>query len=1425
MNPRTSKGKPLATVPAAAFLCVKPTIDPSLKLKNWTIVEDSSSVSISPQNFMAPFGSLSLNMTDQSGNEANMACSIQKPSRTSSIAFTEDDDYIRLNASFSTFLVCNIDYSHIQPVWQILALYSDAPLTLERSHLVTDTPQLHYQYKQVAPTPEAIFTNIEADLRADPPWLMQDQISLQLNRTATTLNTLQIQFASDAQVTLSRSEMGPVRHKWTMILRNNNTKLEHTVLVGGTIDLDCPGQGDPAPHLEWLLADGSQVRAPYVSEDGRILIDKTGKLELQMADSFDTGIYTCISTNYADADILTYRITVVEPYTEPLRENGPHHTVFMGETLDLPCHSTGVPDASISWVLPGNTVLSQSSREKQILNGTLRILQVTPKDQGYYRCVAANPSGVDFLINQVSVKIRGPSPVEHNIEPDGSGFDEPEPTVHLKDPPAAHLLTAAPTGGEAGKQVLSTSKKHNYRDFRYRRRGDSANRRFREHRRPFPPSAQRIDPRHWAELLEKAKRKTVPQNQENSTAGPPPLVTQLLKIPGEEGDSSGMLPPDEEFMVLTTKVPSVLERTVPDGPRKISDGPVAAVITGTEVSPVVRPQLPPPEKQIDFKLSTIIEATAMSRDINPTTSSKMQDIPLLLETTRFQDADDMGRRREHLQSAPPITVGTKIKDVNAKMLSDAKSRTGIFLQSENTTDGHQPPVPGRSEPRSSYFNPHVTQKLSTSRLPSGPHSAAHSQLQIPRNNATNTPLSRRFGRWRKIWGRGRIIHPYRAPVPPRHRHGSVRPPSRGSAEESTTELSTTCPSCAPKEKLTTPAQEGATLSPPTSSPITLPKADIAGVTAAEPTTLVYNLSPSLLPDSKANVVIENTPPTVKDFSAGSTQVIPPGTAVTHAPTSVTMEKTHGLNVGYPRVSHISEAKRDSVIPSPLPGPATAPSMPVTRALTRLSRRKTPWRQIFVNNHIQTGRLKGQPTFGSRESTATVLSQTSPALPTDNLSPFHFTAHSANVVQIPSVTLAAVPHSATPAHRPGGLPAEGELPCPPVSPALRSSSSTERSTSFMSVQIATLTSPLTAPAPISINKTQVTSTGEVRSKKEPPGRKDPNSSASLSSGFAPPPAEKLPAPTSAETAAEPSVSAFPRPRLENTERTAGTTDLYPRTLNRTDVIEEASQEATQTLKSTAASESTSSSTLPQRATARTTARTTPRGHPAVPPLLSSSATPTPVSASPPSSNPNAVTNNVATPLFRRKTNTMFQPPEPSSRNANPQQLAAEVTTSPKAHLNAKFTFGTTYFIYSSLVPFTPMPALTTFKPQNSKSSPSLRSENHFWNKSYLEMAPKGKKPGVSMLPTPGLPEDNTHASHWALQKTAKSGSDKTPAQKTTAPELLPFEPLSRNVFERPRILGGKAASFTVPANSDAFLPCEAVGNPLPTIHWTRVSLGI
>ncbi|XP_008006911.3 immunoglobulin superfamily member 10 isoform X1 [Chlorocebus sabaeus] len=1427
MNPRTSKGKPLAMVSAAAFQCAKPTIDSSLKSKSLTILEDSGSAFISPQGFLAPFGSLTLNMTDQSGNEANMVCSIQKPSRISPIAFTEENDYIMLNTSFSTFLVCNLDYGHIQPVWQVLALYSDSPLILERSHLLSETPQPYYKYKQVAPKPEDIFTNIEADLRADPSWLMQDQISLQLNRTATTLSTLQIQYSSDAQITLPRAEMRPVKHKWTMISRDNNTKLEHTVLVGGTVGLNCPGQGDPTPHLEWLLADGSKVRAPYVSEDGRILIDKSGKLELQMADSFDTGIYHCISSNYDDVDILTYRITVVEPSVEAYQENGIHYTVFASETLDLPCHSTGIPDASISWVLPGNIVLYQSSRDKKVLNnGTLRILQATPEDQGYYRCVAANPSGVDFLIFHVSVKTKGQRPLEHDGETEGSGFDESNPIAHLKEPPGAPLHTSAPMEAEVGKHASSTSKRQNYRELILQRHGDSTHRRFRENRRHFPPSARRIDPQHWAALLEKAKKNAVPEKRENTTVSPPPMVTQLPNIPGEEDDSSGMLTLHEESMVLATKTSNLPARTVTADSRTISDSPMTNITSGTEFSPVVSSQILPPEEPIYFKLSTAIKTIAMSKNINPTISSQMQGttnqhsstvFPLLPGATEFQDSDQMGRGREHFQKAPLITVRTMIKDVNVKMLNSTTNK--VLLESVNTTNSHQTSVREVSEPRHNHFYSHTTQILSTSTFPLDPHTAAHSQFPIPRNSTVNIPLFRRFGRWRKIGGRGRIISPYRTPVLRRHRYSIFRSTTSSSSEKSTTAFSATvfnvtCLSCLPGERLATAT---AALSFPSAAPITFPKADITRVPTEESTTLVQN--PLLLLENKPNVDSEKTTPTIKYFSTEISQVTPTGAVMMYAPTSIPMEKTHKENASYPRVSSTNEAKRDSVITSSLSDAITKPPMTII-ATTRFSRRKIPWHQNFVNNHNPKGRLRNQHKVSLQKSTAVILPKTSAALPRGNVSPLYFTTLSASVMQIPSNTLTTTHHTTTKTHNSGTLPTMKELPFPPLNSMLPNISKDSSTISIIPTQIAIPATTPTFPASVITYETQTErSRAQTVQREEEPqkNRTDPYSSPDQSSGFTTSTAMTPPVLTTTEISVKRSVSAFTHSPPENTTGISSTISFHSRTLNLTDVIEELAQASIQTLNSTIASETTLSSKSHQS----TTTRKAIIRHSTMPPFLSSSATLMPVPISPPFTQ-RVVTDNMETPISGLMTNAVVKLHEPSRHNAKSQQLVAEAATSPKAHPNAKFTIGTTHFIYSNLLHSTPMPALITVKSQNSKLTPSPWAENQFWHKLYSEIAEKVKKPEVSMLTTTGLPEVTTLASDWDGQK---SDFDKKLVQEATTSKLLPFDSLSRNIFEKPRIVGGKAASFTIPADSDAFLPCEAVGNPLPTIRWTRVLSGL
>uniref|UniRef100_A0A674I757 Immunoglobulin superfamily member 10 n=1 Tax=Terrapene triunguis TaxID=2587831 RepID=A0A674I757_9SAUR len=940
-NPRNSKGKHLVNIPSASLTCSKPTIDPSLKFKNITMPDEGDFISISPKEFIAPIGTMMLNMTDQTGNQANLVCNVQKPTKMSPLSFDKDGDNTVLKVSFSTFLVCSIDYEHIQQLWSILALYSDSPLKLERNLLLTKVPYISYKYKQTYSESEEVFTNIESELTAEPSWLLQGQVALQLDRTATTLSTLHIRYVTDAQIILPNADEKQLRHSWAIISRDNKTRVEHSVLVGGTVELDCQTFGEPTPTIEWILADGTKVRAPYVSEDGRIIIAKSGKFTLRTADSFDTGVYHCIGTNYNDADVLTFRITVIDTYVEHNNINGAQLSAFIGDTLYLPCQSVGVPDASISWILPEHTVLHQSVRSKHIFhNGTLKIQEMTEQDSGYFRCVAANQYGMDFLIFQVLVKVnedasqKQKTAPEENEERDGSGHEELRAVTKHKYPLATvqtSVTGKASTDSASRNQPTGiANKRNNFREMTYRRNGDKINRRFRGYRRQFTSSARRVDPQHWAAFLEKTKKNsTLPEKQENATTKSPAPDHLSSKVSGDKEETSGdHIPPEEEFIILASEAP-----TIPT-PKKVSPN----IVTGE------------PE-------------TTSSNTKSKTTSVMVTE------------------------AVAPTVMNSTAKDFNAEhRLTSTKAdhRISVVTVSEpNNEFGHI------------YF--HSTQKIITPKLPPGSTIITHQQIQIIRDVTTNTPQSRqRYGRRRKISGRRRIVRPDRIPAIRGHRYNFVR---QESSRESTTlppamEQDTKCLLCSHPA---TPSRSSLELlSPETHTPPPL-KVDIPELTSEQPT----SQTTAFLAEEKNRPTAEGekTTPTVMPFYSESTQgtlqrkleaSAPLQTYTVRLPTtarqtaSVSMETTTS-----------ADSKTSSNFKSILPTTKTRTSSKVLRG-------KIPWQHLFGKAHIQKELLKKLPR--RRTSTVpssaitTMLPKTTATLSIDRVSPLHLTTISVEVTQ-------------------------------------------------------------------------------------------------------------------------------------------------------------------------------------------------------------------------------------------------------------------------------------------------------------------------------------------------------------------------------------------------------------------------------------------
>ncbi|XP_061918038.1 immunoglobulin superfamily member 10-like [Entelurus aequoreus] len=421
-DPSRYHKRQLSLLPAEAFTCTEPWIHSHLKQKNISF-DAEYFTPVSPRDFLAPLGSIQINLTDQFHSDASLLCTVQRPSHFDNISLTleEDNNITMLTTSITTYLVCNIDDEHIQYLWQVLAAYSETPMRLERGVMLAKRPEMVYRYSQKMVEDEP-HSNIDAEIKALPAWLMQGEINLQLDRASTTFSTLHIKYQSVVNLRMENTTPKKDSYSWTMIKKDNQTKTDHTVITGGVVQLNCEVRGEPKPLLEWILPDGIKVRAPYVSEDSRILITAEAKLTLRGADVSDTGLYRCIATNYLDADILVFRVTVLSPDVEEADVNGVQISQKLGEDLIFDCNTTGSPKASIQWIFPDHSVLDKShGTRKMYENGTLLIEGLTPRDQGFYRCLVSNNLGVDILVFQVTT--RESSNVVTGFDDDGSGIE------------------------------------------------------------------------------------------------------------------------------------------------------------------------------------------------------------------------------------------------------------------------------------------------------------------------------------------------------------------------------------------------------------------------------------------------------------------------------------------------------------------------------------------------------------------------------------------------------------------------------------------------------------------------------------------------------------------------------------------------------------------------------------------------------------------------------------------------------------------------------------------------------------------------------------------------------------------------------------------------------------------------------------------
>ncbi|XP_028969475.2 matrix-remodeling-associated protein 5 [Esox lucius] len=405
--------------------------------------------------FREALGHISLEMSDQQGNSVDLKCNITHSSQTPDITpphLASSSTPISLPLSVS--LDCEVDTSRYERLWRLLAYYSETPVRLQREIMLRKTPRLAYRYRQTAEREGYYHTGVQASLQAKPAWLLQTHISLQLNRVQSSAHKVKLILST----LVSAPPDPPFPHPW-VIIQTGNTRTAFTAAEGSQVHLPCPvlsstgdlNSGDP--RLQWVLPDGSTVSSPFRSSDGRVQVSAQG-LVLQRVDHSDAGLYYCVARLGGDVDVLRVRLAVVESSKPPPGEElGPAVTGLVGVPVSLPCEVSGSPRVEVYWVLPSGGVVGCRNKGRRrgeagvtvLANGTLSLPLPGLDDAGIYRCVAVNQLGATSLSTTLTLTSR-----LSDTSPRSKYPMRPQPAVRVSNGVSAHLRGEEAEGWGSG---------------------------------------------------------------------------------------------------------------------------------------------------------------------------------------------------------------------------------------------------------------------------------------------------------------------------------------------------------------------------------------------------------------------------------------------------------------------------------------------------------------------------------------------------------------------------------------------------------------------------------------------------------------------------------------------------------------------------------------------------------------------------------------------------------------------------------------------------------------------------------------------------------------------------------------------------------------------------------------------------------------
>ncbi|NXP33098.1 MXRA5 protein, partial [Leiothrix lutea] len=550
--------------------CRKPVIQSSLRQNSSTQdEEDDDSYELPLEELQSSPWNITLNMTDEHGNIVHLNCEIKKPTGSTKIQWNQiQTQEIAINATIALDFECPMNRENYEKLWKLIAYYSEVPVKLERELMLTKEPKISYRYRQGSDYDALYYTGVKAQILAEPSWVMQPLINIQLNRRQSTGKKVVLSFFTVFSQTIHTKTTRQQRN-WVMIEQNQGTRTAQSVVEGSECQLSCSVKASESPSVQWLFPDGTKLQAPFNERDSRFSILRSGQLIIKAVSYTDGGVYHCIAQVRDDVDVMAYRLVVQPAAIQVADSDVVRVEKNVGDPITLPCNAVAIPDPQLSWILPNSQVLndlSNSSKGYMLPNGTLLIPRSHVTDSGHYRCVAVNQQGSDQFVVRVTVNkmvsdrsfkriklkkrpgSKGLSKTRGRVidDEEGSGTGGVQEFPRRKNRLKDWEITFKQKSDQVPEAQIKKGKKGRRKMKIWKSTDETQDsnvaegRRVFESRRRINVASKQINPQHWADILAKVRGKNLPRTTTATTISNTEVFSvQSVLIQSETEPSSG----------------------------------------------------------------------------------------------------------------------------------------------------------------------------------------------------------------------------------------------------------------------------------------------------------------------------------------------------------------------------------------------------------------------------------------------------------------------------------------------------------------------------------------------------------------------------------------------------------------------------------------------------------------------------------------------------------------------------------------------------------------------------------------------------------------------------------------------------------------------------------------------------------------------